>query len=942
MHRALGAWRSTPAWERLINLRCLVLPIAPYMPFYIKTISQLRRQSKFQIIDQYFRPHWDSRLDHVGVIERCKLEWDTGRPHNCLLFARLLVSLLDVALTPETFRSVLCNPSNDLAIHLLNPLLGDPNLPGEIRQFWYESFGVTNDNDYLRAVRFRSIQEKHVFVDQLFDQFLPALYQLQLSYQKVLPLHHKNRVYRLFGMAAYRLAPETRDLFIISAKAYLTAARLEPSDSRSWRGWGYANARLFMLAQPSPRRIRKPDEAYATDSDSPWPETVMQSFQREEDVVSPDDQIEDVNPFFADPDPDLSIHRPVTLEPVTATYEKSGNEYGIACNDPSLPADEPGVEIDMTDADLYALNAIWGFFKAAELAPADGLEFMSELFSVLFAMTNIDVIPPSIFDAIVSLPPTEIALTIPQLISQIAHPLLHDFVSRLVKSLSANHFEQIYYALKVCLTSDIAPKQHKASELLDGFQMERPTVAEDAALLWDGMARASITWFESWAHVLKQISRLDAKGNFERAFAVFDKHAREHSTPVCELDQLFVRSCGVIVSECMVASRAQDRDRFIRAASQLYAIVTERVSKLSVLVLPKISEKLAGKRDFTISIPGKFKNQKLLKVVESVLEIMGTRQRPRIVFMSSNTGTRYKYLLKGLEDLRNDERLMQFFSLVNAIFRGNTETRDHNMYIVRYAIVPLSINAGLIAWVDGVDTFQQMVFDYRKSEDLVELSILAEHIDSEFSNLTAIQKYEMFQEVAERCNAEDLFRLRWIRSANAEQWLKLTQRFTVTTAVMSMIGYVIGLGDRHPSNIMVQRATGNVVHIDFCESFEATLTRKHFRERVQFRLTRMIEKALESSTVVGFFTRVAETVLSVMRNNRWSLSALIAIFVSEPLEVQDHAIDLHEAVKKVSQKMEGKFDGKVVPVREQVAALIDEARNPMNYVQHYPGWCPFW
>jgi serine/threonine-protein kinase mTOR len=35
-----------------------------------------------------------------------------------------------------------------------------------------------------------------------------------------------------------------------------------------------------------------------------------------------------------------------------------------------------------------------------------------------------------------------------------------------------------------------------------------------------------------------------------------------------------------------------------------------------------------------------------------------------------------------------------------------------------------------------------------------------------------------------------------------------------------MVGYVLGLGDRHPSNIMIHQDTGNVLHIDFGDCFE--------------------------------------------------------------------------------------------------------------------------
>ena len=37
---------------------------------------------------------------------------------------------------------------------------------------------------------------------------------------------------------------------------------------------------------------------------------------------------------------------------------------------------------------------------------------------------------------------------------------------------------------------------------------------------------------------------------------------------------------------------------------------------------------------------------------------------------------------------------------------------------------------------------------------------------------------------------------------------------------MSMVSYVLGMGDRHPSNLMLDRTTGHVVHIDFGDCFE--------------------------------------------------------------------------------------------------------------------------
>eukprot|EP00617_Octactis_speculum_P017351 CAMPEP_0185770818 /NCGR_PEP_ID=MMETSP1174-20130828/61334_1 /TAXON_ID=35687 /ORGANISM="Dictyocha speculum, Strain CCMP1381" /LENGTH=61 /DNA_ID=CAMNT_0028456417 /DNA_START=23 /DNA_END=204 /DNA_ORIENTATION=- len=60
---------------------------------------------------------------------------------------------------------------------------------------------------------------------------------------------------------------------------------------------------------------------------------------------------------------------------------------------------------------------------------------------------------------------------------------------------------------------------------------------------------------------------------------------------------------------------------------------------------------------------------------------------------------------------------------------------------------------------------------------------------------------------------------------------------TRSLAVMSMVGYILGLGDRHPTNLMIERNTGKVVHIDFGDCFDVCMERNKYPERVPFRLT---------------------------------------------------------------------------------------------------------
>ena len=113
----------------------------------------------------------------------------------------------------------------------------------------------------------------------------------------------------------------------------------------------------------------------------------------------------------------------------------------------------------------------------------------------------------------------------------------------------------------------------------------------------------------------------------------------------------------------------------------------------------------------------------------------------------------------------------------------------------------------------------------------------------------------------------DLAQVLWLRSRNAEHWLLRRTNYTRSLAVMSMVGYILGLGDRHPSNLMLHRYTGKLLHIDFGDCFEVALHRDKFPERVPFRLTRMLVNAMEVSGVEGTYRATCERVMRVLRDD---------------------------------------------------------------------------
>ena len=96
-----------------------------------------------------------------------------------------------------------------------------------------------------------------------------------------------------------------------------------------------------------------------------------------------------------------------------------------------------------------------------------------------------------------------------------------------------------------------------------------------------------------------------------------------------------------------------------------------------------------------------------------------SKQRPRKLIVYGDDGSEFMFLLKGHEDLRQDERVMQLFGLVNNIILNDNETGKRDLSIERYAVIPLSPNSGLIGWVPHCDTLHTLMREYREARKIL-------------------------------------------------------------------------------------------------------------------------------------------------------------------------------------------------------------------------------
>ncbi|GAM33244.1 ATR checkpoint kinase [Talaromyces pinophilus] len=223
--------------------------------------------------------------------------------------------------------------------------------------------------------------------------------------------------------------------------------------------------------------------------------------------------------------------------------------------------------------------------------------------------------------------------------------------------------------------------------------------------------------------------------------------------------------------------------------------------------------------------------------VEKVLDdalVLNSLQKPRKISILGTDGKVYSLLCKPKDDLRKDQRLMEFNNMINGFLKKDVDSIKRRMYIKTYAVTPLNEECGLIEWVDNLRTLRDIVMKLLRERGII-------------PNFNEIRHY-----LNEACSHNDklpvfttmiLSKLppvlhEWFVEMFPDPgaWLEARLRFTRTSAVMSMVGHVLGLGDRHGENILFEESTGGILHVDFNCLFDKGLTFEK-PEVVPFRLT---------------------------------------------------------------------------------------------------------
>jgi serine/threonine-protein kinase ATR len=329
--------------------------------------------------------------------------------------------------------------------------------------------------------------------------------------------------------------------------------------------------------------------------------------------------------------------------------------------------------------------------------------------------------------------------------------------------------------------------------------------------------------------------------------------------------------------------------------------------------------------------------------------ILSSLQRPRKLMIRGADGQTYPILCKPRDDLRKDQRLMEFNAMIDRALKRDVDASKRKLYIKTYAVTTLNDEHGVLEWVDGLMPLRDIIIKF--------LSQL--NIKVEFSEARALLDKACREAHGEKLFTEKLLTqyppvlYKWFIETfpDPDAWFNARLRYTRSCGVASIVGNALGLGDRHGENISLEQGSGGVFHVDFNCLFDKGLTFEK-PEKVPFRLTHNIVQAFGVYGYEGPFRIAAEITQRTLKQHEETLMTIMEAFLYDPtadfgLEKRKRIEGVPDTPADVLQNVKLKFNcllkNETVPlsVEGYVDVLIRAATDPKNLMHMYVGWCSF-
>ncbi|KAI0887192.1 uncharacterized protein GGS22DRAFT_186027 [Annulohypoxylon maeteangense] len=359
--------------------------------------------------------------------------------------------------------------------------------------------------------------------------------------------------------------------------------------------------------------------------------------------------------------------------------------------------------------------------------------------------------------------------------------------------------------------------------------------------------------------------------------------------------------------------------------------------------------------------------------IEPNMSIASGVSAPKIITVVGTNGERFKQLVKGgNDDLRQDAIMEQVFAAVSSVLKLHRSTQQRNLGIRTYKVLPLTSASGLIEFVSNTIPLHEYLMpahekyhprDLKGSQCRKEISQV-QNKSSEVRVATYKKVTDKFQPVMRYFFMEHF--------VDPDEWFAKRTAYTRTTAAISILGHVLGLGDRHGHNILLDTKSGEAVHIDLGVAFEMGRVLP-VPELVPFRLTRDIVDGMGITKTEGVFRRCCEFTLDALREDTYSIMTILDVLRYDPLyswsispvrmaKLQDPRRDEGEGtadadVKKKTSGAVGMVNepseadralevvrkklSKTLSVTATVNDLINQATDERNLAFLYSGWAAY-
>ncbi|CCF60493.1 hypothetical protein KAFR_0K01390 [Kazachstania africana CBS 2517] len=329
-----------------------------------------------------------------------------------------------------------------------------------------------------------------------------------------------------------------------------------------------------------------------------------------------------------------------------------------------------------------------------------------------------------------------------------------------------------------------------------------------------------------------------------------------------------------------------------------------------------------------------FRSEVTIAQFSNSYKVFSSLKKPKQLNIIGSDGNVYGIMCKK-EDVRQDNQYMQFATTMDFLLKKEVESTKRNLGITTYSVVSLREDCGLIEIVPNVVTLRSIFLTKYES---AKIKYSFKNLHETWGRLPESQKIGFFREQLQKFPP---VLYQWFLEIFPDpiKWFNARNTFVRSYAVMAMVGHILGLGDRHCENILLDIETGKVLHVDFDCLFEKGKSLP-VPELVPFRLTQNINDALGLTGTEGAFKKSSEVTLSLSRKHEVALMNIIETIM------YDRGMDakIQKALKVLRNKIRGidPRDGLVLSVAGQVETLIQESSSEENLSKMYIGWLSFW